>query len=163
MASIIKFFSTLLVVSTIVFAGCSGDKKGSGENIPSTAELEKPEDPYKDLKPMEQKGIGPVKSVQVGPIDPSLASKGKEIFFGRCASCHNFSSKVVGPSLGGVTTRRTPEWIMNMMLNPYEMTEKDPIGKRLLQEHKSQMTDQGLTEEDARAVLEYFREVDQAK
>ena len=29
---------------------------------------------------------------------------------------------------------RTPEWIMNMILNPTEMVEKDPLAKELLVE-----------------------------
>jgi len=53
--------------------------------------------------------------------------------------------------------RRTPEWIMNMILNPVEMATNDPIAKGLFKKYNTIMTDQKLTEEDARAVLEYFR------
>ena len=45
-----------------------------------------------------------------------------------------------------------------MILNPEEMTQKDPLAKELLIEFNgSPMANQGLTKEDARAVLEYFR------
>jgi len=46
---------------------------------------------------------------------------------------------------------------MNMILNPDEMVQKDPIAKALLAEYLSPMANQNLTEEQARAVLEYFR------
>ena len=45
-----------------------------------------------------------------------------------------------------------------MILNPNEMVQKDPLAKDLLIEFNgSPMADQSLTQEDARAVLEYFR------
>ena len=66
-------------------------------------------------------------------------------------------------SLGGVTERRKPEWIMNMIINPEEMTKKDPTGQELLAEHLTQMTNQNLNEEDARKLLEYFRQNDGVK
>ena len=56
-----------------------------------------------------------------------------------------------------VTTRRSPEWIMNMILNPEQMVKEDPIAKQLLAEYMSPMADQNLTEEQARNILEYFR------
>ena len=46
---------------------------------------------------------------------------------------------------------------MNMVLNPQEMTRQDPTAKELLGEFMTQMPNQNLTEEEARAVLEYFR------
>jgi Na+/phosphate symporter len=46
---------------------------------------------------------------------------------------------------------------MNQILNPEEMVAKDPIAKKLLAEYIAPMANQGLTEEDARQVLEYFR------
>ena len=69
------------------------------------------------------------------------------------------SKRFVGPGLAGVTERRTPEWIMNMILNPEEMVEKNPIAKQLLAEYLSPMANQNLTEKEARLILEYFRTV----
>jgi cytochrome c len=57
----------------------------------------------------------------------------------------------------GVTDRRTPEWIMNMILNPEVMVAENPIAKKLLAEYLSPMANQSLTESEARAILEYFR------
>lgn len=107
------------------------------------------------------KGIGPVKDLELpATIDPALAEKGKIVFEAKCTACHQFEGKYVGPSLGGITERRKPEWIMNMILNPEEMTKKDPQAKELLAEHLTQMTFQDVSEEEARALLEYFRQYD---
>jgi cytochrome c len=47
---------------------------------------------------------------------------------------------------------------MNMILNPDQMVKEDPLAKDLLIEFNgSPMANQGLNEEQARAVLEYFR------
>ncbi|TGL44593.1 c-type cytochrome [Leptospira perdikensis] len=106
------------------------------------------------------KGIGPVKSVNIGALDQTMADRGKKQFEAKCSACHKFEEKVVGPALQDVTLRRTPEWIMNMILNPVEMTQKDPIGQELLGEHLTQMTFQNIKEEEAREILEYFRKMD---
>ena len=54
--------------------------------------------------------------------------------------------------------RRSPEWIMNMILNPEVMVKEDPIAKQLLIEYNgSPMANQNLTQEQARSILEYFR------
>ena len=111
---------------------------------------------------MSNKGIGPITSVQVGDnIDAAMATKGADLFKNMCSACHKMDKKFIGPALTGVTERRAPEWIMNMILNPEEMIKKDPIAKKLLVEsNMAMMANQGLTEEEARAILEYFRQYD---
>ncbi|MEO0202509.1 MAG: cytochrome c [candidate division WOR-3 bacterium] len=99
--------------------------------------------------------------VKLGPIDKNLAKKGEEIFEMKCSVCHKIDEKYVGPPIRGVTKRRKPEWIMDMILNPVEMTQKDPIAKQLLAEYLIQMTFQNVSKEDARALLEYFRSIDE--
>ncbi|HLU70333.1 MAG TPA: c-type cytochrome, partial [Fibrobacteria bacterium] len=107
----------------------------------------------------DDRGVGPVKKVQLGPLDPELAARGEAIFSGTCAACHKLDQRYVGPAMAGITERRTPEWIMNMIVNPVEMTQKDPVAKALLAEYMTQMS-VSATEEDARAILEYFRKLD---
>lgn len=125
------------------------------------AACKKPADKPADTA--SSKGIGPITSVQLGAIDAALVKQGQEVFDGKCAACHKMDEKVVGPALGGVTKRRTPEWIMNMILNPEEMTQKDPAAQALLAEHLTQMTFQNVSEKEARAILEYFRKTDEGK
>jgi len=108
----------------------------------------------------EEIGIGPVKKVSLGALDKSLSEKGKAIFDQKCVACHKFDSKLVGPPLKGVTQRRKPEWIMNMILNPEQMTKEDVAAKQLFGQYLTQMTFQNVSEDDARSILEYFRSVD---
>ncbi len=105
-------------------------------------------------------GIGPVKSITLGPIDKNMVEKGKQIFDMKCVACHKFDSKLVGPPLKDVTKRRKPEWIMNMILNPEQMTKENPAAKQLFGQYLTQMTFQDVSQDDARAVLEYFRSLD---
>ncbi len=80
-----------------------------------------------------------------------------EVFNANCVACHKMESRLVGPALAEVTERRSPEWIMNMILNPEGMLEQDTLTMALFNEYKSPMLNQHLSEEDARAILEYFR------
>ena len=103
-------------------------------------------------------GVGPItKEITLGAIDPALAQKGEEIFEGKCGACHKVDDRYVGPELGTVTQRRTPEFILNMMLNPEEMVQKHPEVKALLAQYYTPMPNQNVTPEDALAVLEYLR------
>lgn len=102
-------------------------------------------------------GIGPIRSVELADVDPELAEEGAEVFKVKCSACHKLEERYVGPPLGDVTERRTPEFIMNMILNPDEMVARHPEVKALLAQYYTPMPDQDLTEEDARAVLEYLR------
>lgn len=108
------------------------------------------------------KGVGPVKEVKLGPIDPELAEKGGKVFEEKCSACHKLDERYVGPALRGVTTRRTPEWIMNMILNPQGMLQEDPTAQELLAEYFVPMTFQNVSQADARAILEYLRLGDRA-
>ncbi|GLU45215.1 hypothetical protein Musp01_28390 [Muricauda sp. NBRC 101325] len=105
------------------------------------------------------KGVGPIKSIEIpAEIDEAMAAKGKEVYEQMCLACHRVDKKFIGPAPNGVLDRRTPEWVMNMILNPQEMVQQDPLAKDLLQEFNgSPMSNQGLTEEQARAIVEYFR------
>jgi mono/diheme cytochrome c family protein len=115
--------------------------------------------PEADLIDMSNKGIGPVTNLELQEIiDQGMVEKGKMNFDSKCLACHKTHKKFIGPAPVGILDRRSPEWIMNMMLNPNEMVQKDPIAKQLLIDHNgSPMADQGLTEEEARQILEYFR------
>lgn len=106
------------------------------------------------------KGVGPVREVRLGPLDQAMARRGREVFEQKCSACHKFDERYVGPPLGGVTQRRTPEWIMNMILAPQKMTAENEEARKLLGEYMTQMTYQNVSEADARAILEFFREHD---
>ncbi|MEX0929563.1 MAG: c-type cytochrome [Balneolales bacterium] len=108
-------------------------------------------------------GLGPItENVEIGDdIDQAKAKNGFEIFDMKCAACHRMDSRLVGPPLGDVTEKRSPEYIMNFILNPEENTKKHPVGQELLKEYMMQMTFQNVSEPEARQILEYFRHVNQ--
>lgn len=146
----------LAITLTVLLAACGG--KGESAEEAEEAE-EEAQEHAQELSAFElEHGIGPVKEpVTLGPVDPALATTGQGIFEQKCSACHKMESKYVGPALGEVTTRRSPAFVMNMILNPMEMVERHPVGKQLLAEHMTFMANQNLTQDDARAVLEYLR------
>jgi len=132
--------------------GCGGDKGAPAPAPPPSG--------AGGLTPFQQEnGIGPVtEAVTVAATpDHEMAEQGEDIFEHKCGMCHKMGEKYVGPALGEVTKRRTPAYIMNMILNPQEMVERHPIAKQLLAEHMSFMPNQGLSQEEARKVVEYLR------
>jgi cytochrome c551/c552 len=108
----------------------------------------------------DDKGIGPIKKVELGKINEELAIKGKVIFSKKCIDCHSVDIKLKGPSLRDVTKKRKAEWIMNIILNTEEMITKDPEAKKLFEQHVTKMVVKDVSEQDARMVLEYLRSVD---
>ncbi|MDO5655612.1 MAG: cytochrome c [Flavobacteriaceae bacterium] len=119
-------------------------------------------DEVAEVDPMKNKGIGPVKELVLPEtIDHAMAEQGKVIYEAKCTACHKPTEKFIGPPQKGLLDRRTPEWAMNMILNPEEMTQKDPIARQLLMEYNgAPMANQNLTEEEARQVLEYIRTIE---
>lgn len=104
-------------------------------------------------------GIGPIRNLDLGELDASLASAGEEAFALKCSACHRIDERYIGPALRDVTQKRTPEYVMNMILNPEEMVERHPEAKKLFAEFNfTPMANQQLSEEEARAILEYLRQ-----
>lgn len=149
----LKFLLVFLFAAAL---GCGGDE----EKAAASGGAEKPKSMLaEEADPKESKGVGPITQLTLAPaIDQAMADKGKTTYEKLCSACHKPTEKFIGPAPKGILDRRSPEWVMNMILNPVEMVQKDPVAKKLLMEFNgSPMADQNLTEEDARAVLEYFR------
>ncbi|MDE0561887.1 c-type cytochrome [Algoriphagus sp. NF] len=113
----------------------------------------------------DPKGIGEIKSVDLGSgIDASLADQGKAIVDMKCTACHQLNDKrLVGPGFQGVTNRRRPEWIMNMITNVDVMLDQDPEAQKLLEECLTRMPNQNISMDDARGILEFMRKNDEEK
>lgn len=126
---------------------------GGSEQAPTA----KPAGPAELTAAELENGIGPVKEISLGALDDALAAQGATLFKTKCSACHKMDQRYVGPALGDVTQRRTPAFIMNMILNPEEMTKRHPVARQLLAEYAAPMAKQNLTEAEARAVLEYLR------
>ena len=146
----------------LLIYSCGGPSETSSSSNPTPTQQAEPEVTPVDINQKnDTKGIGKFTSVTLQEVNPAEAKKGKIAFESVCASCHKVSDeRLIGPPLKGVTTRRTPEWILNMIINPEENIKKDPLGKALLEEYKSVMPYLGTTEEQAKQILEYLRQND---
>lgn len=161
----------LLTLSIMLLASCGGDKSKKETPIKATQQKEevkkevpKTETASAEVKAsqkvdLENKGVGPIKSVKLDTqVDQEMVTKGADVFKRMCTACHRVNKKFIGPSPKNILERRTPEWIMNMILDPEKMIKEDPLARELLIEFNgSPMANQNLSEEDARAILEYFR------
>ena len=164
MKSILKPLSLMLILLMISCGGEEKKKESTKVKIKSQTTEKKADTKKVTTKPSEtidlvSKGVGPITSLTLpAEIDQAMVTKGADIYKKMCTACHKPDKKFIGPAPKGVLKRRTPEWIMNMILNPEEMVAKDPLAKSLLMEFNgAPMANQNLSEEDARAVLEYFR------
>ncbi|MBL4709543.1 MAG: cytochrome c [Flavobacteriales bacterium] len=159
-----NLFKIIMAIAMIGLISCGNDAqkeaKERREKKMAEKKAEKALDvPASKMIDFENKGIGPVSSLSLAEtIDEEMVTRGHKLFKAKCSACHKISKKFVGPSPKGVLERRSPEWVMNMILNPDEMVSKDPLAKKLLFEFNgSPMANQNLTEEEARDILEYFR------
>lgn len=146
------FYSVLFSLALI---SCS--QAPSSDSGQSASEQNKPKE-----KANNPKGIGEIKNVSLtNPLEEGMVSKGKAIYEMKCAACHKLDDKrVVGPGWLGVTKKRTPEWIMNMITNVDVMLDEDEAAYELLKECLVRMPNQNISIGDARDILEFMRRND---
>jgi len=149
----------VLILSLTLFCCGGNDKKEDvsyGKKEPAKTVSKVPASQRVELS---NKGVGSITKVDLPlVVDDELAAHGKEIYDKMCTACHKAEKKFIGPSPKGILERRSPEWVMNMILNPEKMVKEDQLARDLLMEFNgSPMANQNLTQEEARAVLEYFR------
>lgn len=97
-------------------------------------------------------------------LNAQYVLEGRSLYQVKCQACHKLTTeKLVGPGWEGITSRRKPEWIMNMITNVDIMLESDPEAQRLLQECIVRMPNQHLTKDEARKILEFQRSNDTKK
>lgn len=150
-----------LFIATIVsLSACAPDKPKNKEEFPDntqSAPAAVATDPTK--------GIGQVKNVTLKtPLEQERLSRGLAIYEMKCGACHRLDeTRVVGPGWKGVTTRRKPEWIMNMVTNVDVMLDKDEEAQKLLELCLTRMPNQNVSIGDARDILEFMRQNDGEK
>ena len=95
------------------------------------------------------------------PRNDEMAHSGEKLFQAKgCSACHGFGVKSAGPDLAGVTRRRTAAWMEQQILHPEVMVKEDPISRGLFAQFALQMPNQGVTPEEAKAIIEYFKHKD---
>jgi mono/diheme cytochrome c family protein len=147
----------LALLATGALTACVGNTPTSKEPI-NTQELtsNQPEEHGTEIKADEIK--------LTTPLDATMVASGKGTYEMKCQGCHKLTGeKLVGPGWKGVTERRKPEWIMNMVTNVDMMLEKDPQAQKLLEECLVRMPNQNLNKDEARSVLEFMRNNDGVK
>jgi len=153
-----KFFLFFVFIALFILIAGTGTlmarsldlKMTSAYNSGVTESMSTPQD--------KDHGIGPIKSVELGPLNSKMVNEGKVIFNNQCIVCHEMDQKKLGPPLKNVTKERTPEYIMNLLLNSAQMQKDDPLVKSLLKQYNNlPMPDPALNQSKARSVLEYLR------
>jgi mono/diheme cytochrome c family protein len=150
----------LVAAAVLVIAGCGGGSKSGSENASSS--------PAAASGVAAGAGSGSLPSnLDQGPragetsYDEAKAKAGEQLFKDKgCSACHAFGKRVTGPDLAGVSMRRTAAWMESQILHPDRMVKEDPISRQLFAQYALQMPNQGLTPEEARAVIEYLKHQD---
>ncbi len=145
----------------ILIVSCGGEQRvdeGSGtdgQNAVTTTEST-----YDPIK-----GEGKFTTVELGEsLNTEMSAIGEKIQSVKCSACHKLTEdRLVGPGWKGVTERRRPEWIMNFITNPDPMIDKDPVVQAQFELCLIRMPNQSLTDDDARAILEFMRKNDGLK
>lgn len=148
------------LLTTLLAAGCGGKKSESEPAASNATSAPAPSATGTTTMP----AVSPYDSgprAAESPVDKEKAEQGEKLFQTKgCSACHAFGKKVTGPDLAGVTQRRTAVWMENQILHPEVMTKQDPIAHDLFAKYSLQMPNQKLTEDEARAVIEYFKHKD---
>jgi len=125
----------------------------------------------KSKEEKNQRGIVPSKSkvvfISEERYDLKLASQGKKIYTAKaCHACHDITGKklAMGGDLKNITEIRDLEWLYRFIKNPKEMLKTDGLAKQLLREYNNiPMPQQGLTDEEVIAIIEYLKAPEKVK
>jgi mono/diheme cytochrome c family protein len=149
-----KSVLTLLITAFLFASNC-------GQKSPKSTNSESAQSQEQGLSAFEQEnGIGPITEVVTLPeATQARIDEGQEIFKTKCSACHKTTERYIGPDLGLTLNKRTPAYVMNMILNPDGMVKEHPEAKALLAEFLSPMPNQNLTEDQALAIVEYLNSV----
>ena len=155
---------TTLCLTVAIFIGACG---GGDQSSTGTQQTDQPAGATAEASsydPKRGEGKYDESNIVVGALDAAMATKGEGISSTKCFSCHKTTDeKLVGPGWKGVTERRKPEWIMNFITNPDPMIDKDPEVQAQLEICLVRMPNQGLSDDEARSILEFMRKNDGVK
>lgn len=152
-----KLFTSLLLSGSLFILSCNEGTKKDPKPV-DIQELSKnqPETHGTEVKEGEL--------AFTNPLNAEWVNTGKSTYELKCQSCHKLTEeKLVGPGWKGVTKRREPVWIVNMITNVDMMLESDPEAQKLLELCLVRMPNQNITKDDARKVIEFMRSNDGEK
>ena len=155
---IFQLFIAALITVTALLSSCGdeGEKKSENKVTEQEEIKDQPENHGTEVKP------GDV--TLTTPLNPQWVNSGKSIYELKCQSCHKLTDeRIVGPGWKGVTQRREPHWIMNMITNVEMMLETDPEAQKLLEQCLVRMPNQNISKDDSRQLLEFMRSNDGVK
>ncbi|HMQ50138.1 MAG TPA: cytochrome c [Saprospiraceae bacterium] len=147
-----SFLIIPIAAMVLFFTSCGGSEQNANANQAP------PKSMVADEQPDDGKGVGEIKEVTLNdPLKSDMVEKGKAIYEMKCSACHKLTDqRVVGPGWAGLTKKRKPEWVMNMITNVEVMLEQDPTAQKLLEECLTRMPNQNMSTGDARDVLEFI-------
>lgn len=152
-----KFITAFFLIAGLCFACTSrqeAEDAAKKSPTPSEAATPQPEVHGSEIKTIELST----------PLNKDWVNTGKSIYDTKCLACHKLTDeKLVGPGWSGVTKKRQPVWIMNMITNVDMMLEKDEEAQKLLEQCLVRMPNQNVTQEDARKIIEFMRSNDGEK
>lgn len=153
--------SVLVLAGIIGFASCNNEEKTDTNNTNTTTNTTPDTSSTQEVHGTEVK---PGEITYQNPLNAEWVANGKSIYELKCASCHKLTDeRLVGPGWKGVTTKREPEWIMNMITNVDMMLETDPEAQKLLEQCLVRMPNQNISKDEARHIIEYMRSNDGEK
>ena len=153
-----NLFAVLLLSGCLYLQACNSDQKPAEDKSATTEEA------AKDQSEVHGTEVKPGDVQLTTPLNQQWVTAGKGIYELKCQACHKLTDeRLVGPGWKGVTQRREPHWIMNMITNVDMMLEKDPEAQKLLEQCLVRMPNQNITQEDSRQILEYMRSNDGVK
>ncbi len=142
-----------ILAAAALLAGCGGNKTDTSSSSPSATPGEAPSG---GVAATSQYDSGPRASD--GPVNEAQAEEGEKLFASKgCSACHGFGRRISCPDLIGVPKQRTAQWMEQQILHPEIMTKQDPIAHQLMAQYALQMPNQGLTPDQAKAVIEYIK------
>ncbi|MFC0771352.1 c-type cytochrome [Terrimonas alba] len=150
----------LFISGGLFFAACNNEQKSSEEKSTDETKTET----SKEQTEVHGTEIKPGDVELTTPLNQDWVASGKGIYELKCQACHKLTDeRLVGPGWKGVTTKREPHWIMNMITNVDMMLETDPEAQKLLEQCLVRMPNQNITKDDSRKILEFMRSNDGVK
>ncbi|RYZ56003.1 MAG: cytochrome c [Sphingobacteriales bacterium] len=148
---------SILFAAIVGFTACNSDENAGEATTENTSASSNDKEVHgNEVKP------GDVQLTT--PLNQDWVAAGKGMYEIKCQACHKLTDeRIVGPGWKGVTERREPHWIMNMITNVDMMLEKDPEAQKLLEQCLVRMPNQNISTDESRQLLEFMRSNDGVK